>query len=184
MSLILDTNLWCDEIFHKENQFWLQLAAWSHGASDYNLALFILSHPKSILTWKNRTRIKPFITKKVFIVYGAIFHCSHWNGKLYYPLCILKFNHAIQSLSSKISIKLLKTILERWILSNIFLSNWTIVWHFQSFSWKCNKCDIFRCPFFSTFLSEIIHGCFLLFLYTHLQILFFLNHNLQAQVKS
>ena len=64
MSLILDTNLWCDEMFHKENQFWLQLAAWSHGASDYNLALFILSHPKPLLTWKNRTRIKPFIAKK------------------------------------------------------------------------------------------------------------------------
>ena len=73
-----------------------------------------------VLTWKNRTRIKPFIAKKVLIVYDAIFHCSHSNSKLYYPLCTLKFNHAIQSLSSKISIKLLKTILERWILSIIF----------------------------------------------------------------
>ena len=92
--------------FARKNNFEYSL---HHGGSDYNLALFILSHPicDMVLTWKNRTRMKPFIANKVPIVYDSIFHCSHSNGKPYYSLCTLKFNHAIQSLSSTIELKIL-----------------------------------------------------------------------------
>ena len=60
------------------------------------------------------------------------------------------------------------------------------VWHFQSFSWKCNTCDIFRCPFFFNFPLRnnswmfppvLVHSSA-----NTIANRFFLNHNLETQV--